>query len=307
MPTRSPVREIIPARAARVAPSAALARHLCTPEATRRTAYSPCPLNNGTRHYSTRLKLLLGNTSSEPAGSFWCLFLSAIQPSTSRFAFPLRQQTSTRVHQGSPELPSKHPAGCQRDSQPCPTYRTTPDSPLAPQGPSERPGIGVCHKSSTTLVATLFDDSNGQGLKTCRRRKAQPPTCGQASSPTCSASPHARCAGGVRQGVDRPSSRKAGLFGTAPTSWISGPAQVADSLTREEMPTRRHSPARETAASGESAERVGALDPLAVRPPQAREVSVTPTTVAPARSLRATAPRVSFPTSCLISARPVIR
>ena len=129
-----------------------------------------------------------------------------------------------------------------------------------PQRPSQGVVVGALSGCVDTLFTERLGDSKGRGLERCQRTTAPLPTCDRRSLPTSSTLLRARYVGGVLQGVDHPSFERAGLCVTAPTTSIPGLTRGADS-TATEMPTRRHSPARETAASVENAERASTPRP----------------------------------------------
>ena len=307
MPHRTEVCEIIPARAGRAVPPATPSRYRLALRPVDPSAYSSSLLRSDSWRYLALLHETRSDTSREPSGAIWCLFLSAIQCSTSRFACSLRPETVSKGLYGLPQTPQSGLLRCHCGDEPCPKSGTTRSSLVAlqwrPQGPvtPDRPYIGVPY------LGTTFGDSEDKGLQRCRPRPTPGPTCGLPNSQLPCASPPELCVGGAKQEKDRTLSGRGESFGTAAKTSTPGRKQPTNQTALEKCrrggtPLPGRPPRQLKVRRG-----LSPLDPLATRPTPLREVPVPLPTVTPTGPQRATTPGMSFSTSRLISPRLVIR
>lgn len=303
------VREIIPARAVRVAPPVPTSRPSGSPSGrlswhqvelhrsyltlllpTRDDSSCDCVRHHSRHHLEShnaayrRLSppidvhghsrsLTIMSAAVVITGDLWLRATSPCKAVRDTFRHPQTVLDARNAHTGASERCSSYIPGLRLDKNPLPSL--------------------LCIKRTTT---TLSDEDP----KGCRSPEAPPPTYGHVSSRTCSASPPARCAGGVLQDVDQTSSEKAGSCVTAQKMSISG--QAATELHPRDS-RRGGTPCQgRTAASDGSAERAATLNPLATRPTQLREVPVPYTTLTLARAPQATIRMVNSTTSHMISA-----
>lgn len=308
MPHRAEHCGIIPVRVDRAAPTAEPSPY----------PHARTPASDPSRSLIQRWEAMLGdglrcfplhcsNTSREPSGSIWCLFLSAIQGPTSRFACPLRPETVSRCLCGLHRPPQNALLRCHCDFGPCPRCRTTRATIAGPQEappgdtPTGSPYIGV------TYPRTNFGDFTDEGLQPCRLPLTLSPTCAPSSSRRRCALPQEPCVDGESMAWDPPLSRPAGLFGTDPKTWSRGHKRLTKESVLENADT--------TSLPGRGERRVGSKLRRGSAPlrsalhtvhPRSREVSVTPT-LARRSPPRTPDPSIESVTSALIRAGLVIR
>jgi hypothetical protein len=298
MPHRTGHCEIIPVRVDRAASTAEPSPY----------PHARTPAGDPGRSLMQRWEAMLGDglrcfllhysdTSREPSGSIWCLFLSTIQGSTSRFASPLLPQTALRVLY----MPQNAPVRCHCDIGPCPTCRTARATIAGPQAAppgdtsAESPYIGV------TYPGTNFGDFTDEGLQACRLLLTLSPTCAPSSSRRLSALPQEPCVDGESMAWDLPLSRPAGLFGIGRKTWSRGHKRLTERPALENADTASL-PCRGERRVGSKLRRGDAPPRSASHTvhPTSREVPVTPTLAR--RSPQGTHhPCMVFSTSPLIS------
>lgn len=297
MPTRSPIRVVTPARAVRAALSGPTSRpsesrsgrpcwHLLKPYRsyfslllpTRDDSSCDCvrrdfwhllkPLIDVSRcltmlidAYRCSRKFTTKITAVVVRGDLWWRATNPSAALSVSFGHPEPLLVSESTHTGAPE-PCAYTLVLRLDINPASSL--------------------LCDKRTTTT----HDDEDSE---VCRSLKPQPrrPTYGQVSSRTCSASPHAHCAGGVQQGVDRASSEKERSSGIAPKMLISGRAATEPMSLRNRRrggtPLPGRPPRRLKVRRG-----IPPLDPLIARTAQAREVPVPRSTLTLDQPLQAT-------------------
>jgi len=314
MPDVSDVREIIPARVCRAAPPTALALRHSPPRSARRFASSAAYLSTrrcatqddfGT-HSDTFRHLWCGNSwgfSKPKLGHFlgytWlCLALDgsrwlSMVPDSSRWCL--------NVHECCPVSAL---SGCPVTHDP-PRVGGHPTRNLGPDWPSPAFGALVRRPGGVPYLETNCGDSKGSRIRSCRRLPALPTTCARGNSRTSSSSRRGHCADGDGKERARTLSGTAESSGTGAMTSILGHGRLTNLSVLEKCRCGGPPWPGRTAASVESAEKVGSLRPasLTVRP-WSREVPVI-LTLARLSPLRTHHPCLISLMSHLISAGPV--
>lgn len=278
MPHHAEHREIIRARVGRAAPPAALSQRSLAPHPVNRTAYSSRLRRSDAWRYSTIHNRTLDDTSREPLGSIWRLFVSAIQGSTSRFACPLRPETVSNCLCGLPQPPQSGLLRCHCGDEPCPKSGTTPSSLVALQQRSQGDASPGSHYIGVPYLGTTFGDSEDEGFQRCRHRLTPDPTCGPSTSRRHSALPQEPCVDGESMAWDPLLSRRAGLCGTGRKTWRRGRKRLTEESVLENADTASL-PCRGERRAGSKLRR-GSAHPRSASHtvhPTSREVPVTPT------------------------------